>query len=97
MENDDSKKNRMNKDDMKNVDEIDGLIDVFSRNSKRMLTLVDQLLDGNKVEMMEAESSEKSSEESSAESSAVSASVSASTSVSKPAPVAPIDNRPTIW
>ena len=96
MENDDSKKNRMNKDDMKNVDEIDGLIDVFSRNSKRMLTLVDQLLDGNKVEMKEAESSEKSSEESSAESSAVSASVSASTSVSKPAPVAPIDNRPTI-
>ena len=86
----------MNKDDMKNVDEIDGLIDVFSRNSKRMLTLVDQLLDGNKVEMKEAESSEKSSEESSAESSAVSASVSASTSVSKPAPVAPIDNRPTI-
>ena len=90
----------MNKDDMKNVDEIDGLIDVFSRNSQRMLTLVDQLLDGNKVEMMEAESSEKSSEESSeessAESSAVSASVSASTSVSKPAPVAPIDNRPTI-
>ena len=84
MEDDDSKKNRMNKDDMKNVDEIDGLIDVFSRNSQRMLTLVDQLLDGNKVEMMEAESS------------AVSASVSASTSVSKPAPVAPIDNRPTI-
>lgn len=84
MEDDDSKKNRMNKDDMKNVDEIDGLIDVFSRNSQRMLTLVDQLLDGNKVEMMEAESL------------AVSASVSASTSVSKPAPVAPIDNRPTI-
>ena len=84
MKNDDSKKNRMNKDDMKNVDEIDGLIDVFSRNSQRMLTLVDQLLDGNKVEMMEAESL------------AVSASVSASTSVSKPAPVAPIDNRPTI-
>lgn len=96
MKNDDSKKNRMNKDDMKNVDEIDGLIDVFSRNSQRMLTLVDQLLDGNKVEMMEAESSEKSSEESSAESSAVSASVSASTSVSEPAPVAPMDNRPTI-
>ena len=96
MKDDDSKKNRMNKDDMKNVDEIDGLIDVFSRNSQRMLTLVDQLLDGNKVEMKEAESSEKSSEESSAESSAVSASVSASTSVSKPAPVAPIDNRPTI-
>ena len=100
MKDDDLKKNRMNKDDMKNVDEIDGLIDVFSRNSQRMLTLVDQLLDGNKVEMMEAESSEKSSEESSeessAESSAVSASVSASTSVSKPAPVAPIDNRPTI-
>ena len=100
MKDDDSKKNRMNKDDMKNVDEIDGLIDVFSRNSQRMLTLVDQLLDGNKVEMMEAESSEKSSEESSeessAESSAVSASVSASTSVSKPASVAPIDNRPTI-
>ena len=96
MKNDDSKKNRMNKDDMKNVDEIDGLIDVFSRNSQRMLTLVDQLLDGNKVEMKEAESSEESSEESSAESSAVSASVSASTSVSKPAPVAPIDNRPTI-
>ena len=96
VEDDDSKKNRMNKDDMKNVDEIDGLIDVFSRNSQRMLTLVDQLLDGNKVEMMEAESSEKSSEESSAESSAVSASVSASTSVSKPAPVAPMDNRPTI-
>lgn len=88
MEDDDSKKNRMNKDDMKNVDEIDGLIDVFSRNSQRMLTLVDQLLDGNKVEKMEAESSE--------ESSAVSASVSASTSVSKPAPVAPMDNRPTI-
>ena len=84
MKDDDSKKNRMNKDDMKNVDEIDGLIDVFSRNSQRMLTLVDQLLDGNKVEMMEAESS------------AVSASVSASTSVSKPASVAPIDNRPTI-
>lgn len=96
MKNDDSKKNRMNKDDMKNVDEIDGLIDVFSRNSQRMLTLVDQLLDGNKVEMMEAESSEESSEESSAESSAVSASVSASTSVSEPAPVAPMDNRPTI-
>lgn len=104
VEDDDSKKNRMNKDDMKNVDEIDGLIDVFSRNSQRMLVLVDQLLDGNKVEMMEAESSEKSSEksseessaESSAESSEVSASVSASTSVSKPAPVAPIDNRPTI-
>ena len=86
----------MNEDDMKNVDEMDGLIDVFSRNSQRMLVLVDKLLDGNKVEMMEAESSEKSSEESSAESSAVSASVSASTSVSKPAPVAPIDNRPTI-
>ena len=84
MNNDDSKKNRMNKDDMKNVDEIDGLIDVFSRNSQRMLTLVDQLLDGNKVEMMEAESS------------AVSASVSASTSVSKPVPEAPMDNRPTI-
>ena len=84
MKDDDSKKNRMNKDDMKNVDEMDGLIDVFSRNSQRMLVLVDQLLDGNKVEMMEAESS------------AVSASVSASTSVSKPAPVAPIDNRPTI-
>ena len=100
MKDDDSKKNRMNKDDMKNVDEMDGLIDVFSRNSQRMLVLVDKLLDGNKVEMMEAESSEKSSEksaeESSAESSAVSASVSASTSVSKPAPVAPIDNRPTI-
>ncbi len=96
MKDDDSKKNRMNKDDMKNNDEMDGLIDVFSRNSQRMLVLVDKLLDGNKVEMMEAESSEKSSEESSAESSAVSASVSASTSVSKPAPVAPIDNRPTI-
>ena len=92
MKDDDSKKNRMNKDDMKNVDEIDGLIDVFSRNSQRMLTLVDQLLDGNKVEMMEAESSEESSEESSA----VSAFVSASTSVSKPAPEAPMDNRPTI-
>ena len=92
MKDDDSKKKRMNKDDMKNVDEIDGLIDVFSRNSQRMLTLVDQLLDGNKVEMMEAESSEESSEESSA----VSAFVSASTSVSKPAPEAPMDNRPTI-
>ena len=96
MEDDDSKKNASKMPDMKNVDDIDGLIDVFSRNSQRMLVLVDKLLDGNKVEMMEAESSEKSSEESSAESSAVSASVSASTSVSKPAPVAPIDNRPTI-
>ncbi len=94
MEDDDSKKNRMNKDDMKNVDEIDGLIDVFSRNSQRMLTLVDQLLDGNKVEMMEAESS--------AESSAVSASASepsfepSSEPSSEPVPEAPMDNRPTI-
>ena len=94
MKDDDSKKNRMNKDDMKNVDEIDGLIDVFSRNSQRMLTLVDQLLDGNKVEMMEAESS--------AESSAVSASASepsfepSSEPSSEPVPEAPMDNRPTI-
>ena len=90
MKDDDSKKNRMNKDDMKNVDEIDGLIDVFSRNSQRMLTLVDQLLDGNKVEMMEAESS------------AVSASASepsfepSSEPSSEPVPEAPMDNRPTI-
>lgn len=94
MKDDDSKKNRMNKDDMKNVDEIDGLIDVFSRNSQRMLTLVDQLLDGNKVEMMEAESS--------AESSAVSASASepsfepSSEPSSEPVPEAPMDNHPTI-
>lgn len=77
--------------DMKNVDDIDGLIDVFSRNSQRMLTLVDQLLDGNTVEMIEAESSAESS---SAESSEVSAS--AAKPATKPAPEAPIDNRPTI-
>ena len=86
IKNEDSRKNRMNKDDMKNVDEMDGLIDVFSRNSQRMLTLVDQLLDGNRVELMEAESS--------AESSAVSAS--ASEPSSEPVPEAPMDNRPTI-
>lgn len=77
--------------DMKNVDDIDGLIDVFSRNSQRMLTLVDQLLDGNTVEMIEAESSAESS---SVESSEVSAS--AAKPATKPAPEAPIDNRPTI-
>ena len=91
MKDDDSKKNRMNKDDMKNVDEMDGLIDVFSRNSQRMLTLVDQLLDGNTIEMIEAESSAESS---SVESSEVSAS--AAKPATKPAPEAPIDNRPTI-
>lgn len=94
MKNDDSRKNRMNKDDMKNVDEMDGLIDVFSRNSQRMLVLVDKLLDGNRVELMEAESS--------AESSAVSASASepsaepSSEPSSEPVPEAPMDNRPTI-
>ena len=90
MKNDDSRKNRMNKDDMKNVDEMDGLIDVFSRNSQRMLVLVDKLLDGNRVELMEAESS--------AESSAVSASASEPSSEpsSEPVPEAPMDNRPTI-
>lgn len=77
--------------DMKNVDDIDGLIDVFSRNSQRMLTLVDQLLDGNTIEMIEAESSAESS---SVESSEVSAS--AAKPATKPAPEAPIDNRPTI-
>lgn len=88
---DDSKKNDSKMSDMKNVDDIDGLIDVFSRNSQRMLTLVDQLLDGNKVEMMEAESSAESS---SVESSEVS--VSAAKPATKPAPEAPMDNRPTI-
>ena len=90
MKNDDSRKNRMNEDDMKNVDEMDGLIDVFSRNSQRMLVLVDKLLDGNRVELMEAESS--------AESSAVSASASEPSSEpsSEPVPEAPMDNRPTI-
>lgn len=88
---DDSKKDASKMPDMKNVDDIDGLIDVFSRNSQRMLTLVDQLLDGNTIEMIEAESSEESS---SAESSEVSASV--SKPATKPAPEAPIDNRPTI-
>lgn len=93
---DDSKKNDSKMPDMKNVDDIDGLIDVFSRNSQRMLTLVDQLLDGNTIEMIEAESSEESSsaESSSAESSEVSAS--AAKPATKPAPEAPIDNRPTI-
>lgn len=86
-----SKKNDSKMSDMKNVDDIDGLIDVFSRNSQRMLTLVDQLLDGNTVEMIEAESSAESS---SVESSEVS--VSAAKPATKPAPVAPIDNRPTI-
>ena len=90
----DASKDESKMPDMKNVDEIDGLIDVFSRNSQRMLTLVDQLLDGNKVEMMETESS--------AETSAVSASVSEPSSkpvsepVSEPVPEAPMDNRPTI-
>lgn len=103
---DDSKKNDSKMPDMKNVDDIDGLIDVFSRNSQRMLTLVDQLLDGNTIEMIEAESSaesssaESSSVESSSASSAESTEVSISASVSKPAtkpaPEAPIDNRPTI-
>ena len=90
MKNDDSRKNRMNEDDMKNVDEMDGLIDVFSRNSQRMLVLVDKLLDGNRVELMEAESS--------AESSAVSASASEPSSEpsSEPVSEAPMDNRPTI-
>lgn len=98
----DSKKNDSKMSDMKNVDDIDGLIDVFSRNSQRMLTLVDQLLDGNTIEMIEAESSsaESSSVESSSASSAESTEVSISASVSKPAtkpaPEAPIDNRPTI-
>ena len=88
---DDSKKNDSKMPDMKNVDDIDGLIDVFSRNSQRMLTLVDQLLDGNTIEMKEAESSAESS---SVESSEVSAS--AAKPATKPAPEAPIDNRPTI-
>ena len=88
---DDSKKNDSKMPDMKNVDDIDGLIDVFSRNSQRMLTLVDQLLDGNTIEMIEAESSAESS---SVESSEVSAS--AAKPATKPAPEAPIDNRPTI-
>ena len=87
----DSKKNDSKMSDMKNVDDIDGLIDVFSRNSQRMLTLVDQLLDGNTVEMIEAESSAESS---SVESSEVS--VSAAKPATKPAPEAPMDNRPTI-
>ena len=91
MEDDDSKKNASKMPDMKNVDDIDGLIDVFSRNSQRMLTLVDQLLDGNTVEMIEAESSAESS---SVESSEVS--VSAAKPATKPAPEAPMDNRPTI-
>lgn len=98
---DDSKKDASKMPDMKNVDDIDGLIDVFSRNSQRMLTLVDQLLDGNTIEMIEAESSaESSSVESSSASSAESTEVSISASVSKPAtkpaPETPIDNRPTI-
>lgn len=88
---DDSKKNDSKMSDMKNVDDIDGLIDVFSRNSQRMLTLVDQLLDGNTIEMIEAESSAESS---SVESSEVS--VSAAKPATKPAPEAPMDNRPTI-
>ena len=88
---DDSKKNDSKMPDMKNVDDIDGLIDVFSRNSQRMLTLVNKLLDGNTIEMIEAESSAESS---SAESSEVS--VSAAKPATKPAPEAPIDNRPTI-
>lgn len=88
---DDSKKNDSKMPDMKNVDDIDGLIDVFSRNSQRMLTLVNKLLDGNTIEMIEAESSAESS---SAESSEVSAS--AAKPATKPAPEAPIDNRPTI-
>ena len=87
----DSKKDASKMPDMKNVDDIDGLIDVFSRNSQRMLTLVDQLLDGNTVEMIEAESSAESS---SVESSEVS--VSAAKPAAKPAPEAPMDNRPTI-
>lgn len=93
---DDSKKNDSKMSDMKNVDDIDGLIDVFSRNSQRMLTLVNKLLDGNTIEMIEAESSAESSsaESSSAESSEVSAS--AAKPATKPAPEAPIDNRPTI-
>ena len=97
----DSKKNDSKMPDMKNVDDIDGLIDVFSRNSQRMLTLVNKLLDGNTIEMIEAESSAESSsaesssvESSSAESSEVSAS--AAKPATKPAPEAPIDNRPTI-
>ena len=55
-----------------------------------MLVLVDKLLDGNRVELMEAESS--------AESSAVSASASEPSSEpsSEPVPEAPMDNRPTI-
>lgn len=103
---DDSKKNDSKMSDMKNVDDIDGLIDVFSRNSQRMLTLVNKLLDGNTIEMIEAESSaesssvESSSVESSSASSAESTEVSISASVSKPAtkpaPETPIDNRPTI-
>lgn len=97
----DSKKNDSKMPDMKNVDDIDGLIDVFSRNSQRMLTLVNKLLDGNTIEMIEAESSaESSSVESSSASSAESTEVSISASVSKPAtkpaPETPIDNRPTI-
>ena len=88
---DDSKKNDSKMSDMKNVDDIDGLIDVFSRNSQRMLTLVNKLLDGNTIEMIEAESSAESS---SAESSEVSAS--AAKPATKPAPEASIDNRPTI-
>lgn len=92
----DSKKNDSKMSDMKNVDDIDGLIDVFSRNSQRMLTLVNKLLDGNTIEMIEAESSAESSsvESSSAESTEVS--VSAAKPATKPAPEAPIDNRPTI-
>lgn len=97
----DSKKNDSKMPDMKNVDDIDGLIDVFSRNSQRMLTLVDQLLDGNTIEMIEAESSAESSSvesssASSAESTEVSISASAAKPATKPAPEAPIDNRPTI-
>lgn len=98
---DDSKKNDSKMSDMKNVDDIDGLIDVFSRNSQRMLTLVDQLLDGNTIEMIEAESSAESSSvesssASSAESTEVSISASAAKPANKPAPETPIDNRPTI-
>lgn len=98
---DDSKKNDSKMPDMKNVDDIDGLIDVFSRNSQRMLTLVDQLLDGNTIEMIEAESSAESSSAesssaSSAESTEVSISASAAKPATKPAPETPIDNRPTI-
>lgn len=98
---DDSKKNDSKMPDMKNVDDIDGLIDVFSRNSQRMLTLVNKLLDGNTIEMIEAESSAESSSAesssaSSAESTEVSISASAAKPANKPAPEAPMDNRPTI-